>query len=478
MHHKETINNRYNSFFFLDIDTIVKGCMIAMEQYSDILILGGYGYGNVGDEAQLNYCLKRLRRLFPNSSIQILSPDPEYTKSTHDYWNVDWAPRSIFFDENRSHLYSISTYQIQRGFLWNFMNCILKFIFLVRSTRIYYSAKQIKEKGTSIFVNNNYTTLIKKIAKSKMIYFTGGGYLTGATLSRLWDGILVCRLASLFNVPVVMSGQTIGVWDTSFNKRYAFLGFQSIKLITLRDSLFSPHALLELGISGNNIYPVCDDALFCDYQTNDQIFNKLLYTSNIKKDFIQEGYIVINFHYWGAISKNEKQQILRDINTIISLTLTSTKMNIILLPMTPSDTIAMDDYLKQFANQQVKLFKYSFDFKDARRLIKGAYMCITMKHHPIIFAAGEKVPVISVNQSSYYEHKNRGALNILGIEDFSISLDDPNHVEKIMSLINQVGLQRDSIVKHIDNVLRNIRKDVFRFETDLKNVWEISNECK
>ena len=49
-----------------------------------ILITGGYGYGNVGDEAQLNANLNRWKQKHPHAHITVLSPHPEYTSEHHN----------------------------------------------------------------------------------------------------------------------------------------------------------------------------------------------------------------------------------------------------------------------------------------------------------------------------------------------------------------------------------------------------------
>lgn len=62
-----------------------------------ILILGGYGYGNTGDEAQLNETLSIMESRFKDYDCLVLTPNLEYTKNAHNC-KVDLAPREAFFD--------------------------------------------------------------------------------------------------------------------------------------------------------------------------------------------------------------------------------------------------------------------------------------------------------------------------------------------------------------------------------------------
>ena len=68
-----------------------------MQNNKYILILGGYGYGNTGDEAQLNESIKLMNNNFKDYKIIVLTPNPEYTEKVHNC-NVDLAPREAFFN--------------------------------------------------------------------------------------------------------------------------------------------------------------------------------------------------------------------------------------------------------------------------------------------------------------------------------------------------------------------------------------------
>ena len=57
-----------------------------------------------------------------------------------------------------------------------------------------------------------------------------------------------------------------------------------------------------------------------------------------------------------------------------------------------------------------------------------------MKHHPIIFAVGEKVPVISLANFDYYVHKNGGALKLFGLERYNLMFNDDFKIDKFISM--------------------------------------------
>lgn len=437
-----------------------------------ILVVGGYGYQNVGDEAQLNVVIDRLKKYFPDFNIKILTPNQKYTSKAHQYSNVGEAPRIAFFKQGESLLYSATNYDKNRGLLKNLVNEILKFLFLAKSYWIYFNALLVKHDLPTFLVSPSTTSLLYDIRTSKLVYFEGGGYLTGKTLSRLWDGILLCKIAKLFRVKVAMSGQTIGVWNTSFNKRYAKSGFKDVDLISLRDPKASIEALKEIGISGKNIYSVCDDALFCSKELDNDKMKIIFKNSGCDDSFRKKGYIAFNMHYWGMYKREQKDEVLEKLNKIINYVLDKVPYNIFLIPMVPSDEDTMKDFLEKYPNKRIKMVKYEYDFKIIRAIISEAKVCITMKHHPIIFSVGEETPVISLNLSDYYEHKNRGAMQILNVEEYSVTLSDDNYYNNFVEKFDNIISNYEEICKKISKTLIDLKEKTLKFEDDLKKLLE------
>ncbi len=434
-----------------------------------ILVVGGYGYKNAGDEAQLNVVIKRLKRVFPDDSIRILTPDVNYTLKEHKHENVAEAPRVAFFHEGESLLYKIGDAN-GKGIKYRIANSILKILFLIKSLWIQFNAILIKNNFSTFLLGAQASGLLYDIQTSKMIYFEGGGYLTGKTLSRLWDGILLCKLANIYQIPVVMSGQTIGVLNTKFNKYYAKKGFSSVKLLTLRDPKASVNALKEIGLEGEHIYPVCDDALFCEKENNIEKIKNVLENSECTEIAKKKEYIAFNMHYWGLKNQEEKEELLKRLNTIIKYILEKSTYNIVLIPMVPADEKTMEDYIKEYPSDRIGMIQYDYNFKTIRKIISDSKICVTMKHHPIIFSAGELVPVIALNLSDYYEHKNGGALQILGISKYNTVLNKDNYYKEFVNLWNEVNDNYEELVGQMGENLKELKERTIKFEDDLRKV--------
>lgn len=417
-----------------------------MNNKKNILILGGYGYGNTGDEAQLNETLNIMNKHFNDHNILVLTPNLEYTRNTHNC-NVDYAPREAFFNSQSdpNTIYWIKNIDEEEQ-----MKQKMKNIFFISWLKKYFHLR-IK--------NKKIDHLIELLKNTSLVYYSGGGYLTGATLSRLFDGCLFISLCQLFNIPVVLSGQTIGLFRNNFDRKISKKAFNYAKLITLRDPIDSAKALEEIGI--NNYKIMFDDALFCEKEESVNIINELLKKSGIRN---KEKYITFHMHYWGINSKEEKIIIIEKLKSIIECTnKIFNNIPILLIPMTPSDYNEQKEFLEYLNKENVYLLEYDYDFKKIRSIIGNSMLCITMKHHPIIFAIGEKTPVISTSYSSYYKHKNSGALKIFGLEDYNIELEDNNYKKKFYDIIFNIKDNYNNNIQYLEKLFTQLKhkKEIF-----------------
>jgi coenzyme F420-reducing hydrogenase beta subunit/polysaccharide pyruvyl transferase WcaK-like protein len=404
-----------------------------------IYIVGGYGYSNVGDEAQLNTVLKNLEHYFPNYFKIVGTHNRMFTYKNHNHKTLFDSPREAFFNHNSDSMYKLETQ-------YDFFKFFLSFIL------VYLNSFLVRAELPTFFINAKKAALLNEIKNCDLVFFSGGGYLTGDTLSRLYDGILLILIAKIFDNKVVMTGQTIGLWKNSFTKFLAKKAFSKVDLITTRDPHDSIYALKEINVIGKHISYICDDALFCDTTDNlDTVLQNSKYTDKTKE------FISMNVHYWGMQTQEEKKFYLDQVTEILRYILEHTTYTIIFVPMAPSDERSIDDLLKQNHSHRFFKLRYNYDFKIARGIIKKSKLCITMKHHPIIFALGETIPVISLYYSEYYRHKNGGALRLFDLEDFNLNLQTTDFLELFINKFNIVNNSELSIKTTINNHLMSIK---------------------
>lgn len=412
-----------------------------------ILVLGGYGGGhlekNSGDEAQLNQTLEILYEKFPGHVIKVLTPDQNQTHIDHFRCAVSDAPRISFFDMNTSPMYWLTS-RFQR------LHFILRCIF------IYFNAALDKRGLPTILLNSKRAALLYELRTSDLVYFSGGGFLTGATLSRLWDGCFFMMLAKLYKVPVVLSGQTIGLWRNRLDRYIAKKGLGYASLITVRDPEASLDDLSEIGLKGDHIYQTFDDALFCQKIEDKEALKGLLLATGMSDAQINKGFVTFNFHYWGTTSDEERESLLEKLYSIYNSTQMNSEYSVLLLPMVRTDIASMDDFISKYKPSNTYMFRSDFDFKKIRAVIGASEMCITMKHHPIIFSIGEKVPAMSLAFRPYYEHKNRGALEIFQLGKYSVVLTDSNFIDDFDRLYRELLNETNNIKSNLDNRFKEL----------------------
>ena len=407
-----------------------------------ILVTGGYGYKNVGDEAQLNATLQWLEVNFPGRRRIVLTHDRNYTYNEHSECMVYESPRESFFDHNDINIYSAA-------------NLPIKSIFLFNSLVIYLNSYLVRAGLPVFFINAKKAALLEELKNTEMLFYSGGGYLTGKTLSRLWDGILFIAIAQVFKVPVILSGQTIGIWEGRFNKYYAKWGLSKASVITTRDPIDSINALNSIGLNGDNVFVTFDDALLCEKIDNMKINEELL-KIGLNNDEV-ENYITMNIHYWGIEKDDCAKKLLRKkVNSVVEFIVNDKNKKVVFIAMTPTDYIAIDEYMKEYPCEEVIKYEYEYDFRYVRGIISKSNFCITMKHHPIIFSMGEKIPVISLSNFPYYEHKNGGALKLFGLENNNLNFSDSFDLENFISTYENIEKNYESYVKDLDKKLKKI----------------------
>ncbi len=406
----------------------------------NIVISGGYGYRNVGDEAQLAFNLSFIKKHFSDYRPIVLSPNPDYTRQTHGV-ESEYAPRVVFFNSNSRSHYGKS-------------NLHFKLMFFLKTPRLLLNARLAYANLPLIWIHPDEARLLGVLNNARALLLSGGGYLTGSTLSRLWDNALLIRLAHTMNIPVVASGQTIGVFKSFPTRMIAKWGLKKVQYITVRDKQASLEDLASIGLTGSHISSTFDDALFCD-ASDTRHMTKLLEDNNISTD---KPYVAINVHYWG-----QKPELAEEITTKLArfcdFLVKERGVRVVLLPMHPVDEQACDDLIKQAGNPDITKFVYPYDYRDARGLIKHARCCITMKHHPIVFACGEAVPVMSMVFDDYYKHKNQGALSLFDMQDYVLMYDSDTFDQRMIDMYDLIDARHEQIKSTMQTQLKKYMPD-------------------
>lgn len=421
----------------------------------NILVLGGYGGNNVGDDAQLEGSLNDLKAIIPEASVIVLTPNLEQTMSRHWPSSVAYAPRISFFDfDENSGRYIKWWVKSNKEWLLNQLNFVV--------------TEAVKFKtGLSHSLSDKQMQAIELIRNASIVYYAGGGFLMGPTGSRLWDGALVCQLAKIFDTPVVMSGQNMGIWQNPFNLDLAASSFDKVRLIGTRDRTFSKEELRKVGVEGDHIFDTHDDALYIntgEVRIRDYILKRV----GLEKD---EPYISLSFHLEDGI-----EDIIKSIRKC-------SELPILIIPTCPPDKGPQSRVykrLKDAGSHKLHIVSHLYSHNKIKSLIGNAEICISTRHHPVIFALGCNVPALSLNYTEYFSQKNFGALELCNIGHLSFDIKAKNDIDytSLETLINEILRNRDSFSKTIEKSHLLITDNKNKFLKLLRDIWNESVENK
>lgn len=369
-----------------------------------ILMASGHGYGNVGDEAQCGACVDRWRAVAPDCRITLFSPNPAYTEALHSE-RAEWAPRVAWFRSNTDGPY----FKEGRWFR--------RFFFFLR-LRLELSCRFMRAGIPFSLLHPREQYILQLIKEHDILHISGGGFLTGKTRSRLWENCLLMRMCQLLNKPYMLTGHNIGVFQDDADRKIAKMGLSKAKIIGLRDRGISEAELAEVGICGPHVRSTCDDALLCDRLSKDGVQS---YLTAAGADPARP-WVAVQFHHWGQ-AEDDRVKIEKRFAEVCDKLVKQHGLQVVFIAMTPSDVVPEERVLALMKEVGI-LAPYSPDYKVVRGIIADSRMIFTMKHHPIVFAQGEGVPIVGVSLDDYYYHKNKGALDNTGHGDFLVNSDD------------------------------------------------------
>ena len=402
----------------------------------EVLYTAGFGYNNIGDEAQLSTNLSLWKQIAPDYKVTLLSPNPDYTRTVHGNYDILPASRITFWGFKNFEYAGIGSKKM------------FKLFFQIRFIKLRISAFFVKHFNRAFFISPESLYLLKRIKQAKVLHIGGGGYLTGKTFSRLYDYMGLIHIANQLNTDVILSGHNIGIWNNNYQKRIA-KKLKKAKYVGLRDNKSSVEDLKKNGVyNSEKVFSYFDDALFCSGYSIEQV-NEYLKNLGIE---VQDGYITVNVHLWQALKKETVFETIEKIANHLDKVSIEYKKTVLLVAMADQDIQPLK-HLQKTMTEKSYLLKHDDNIQFVVGVYHHSFLTITMKHHPIIFSMAGAVPTISVAFESYSNHKNIGAMSLFNQEEYALeytALDDGNFENKLNYIIHNRNLVSDQIKEKLD----------------------------
>ncbi len=194
-----------------------------------IIVSGGWGYGNLGDDAILDSTIRQLKQRFPGCHCVVLTYDP-----------VDSA------------IHSASDVQLMKGAhaLTDAGGCE---VFIPSMTedhnltrKVWIKAKfAVTESSVWFEYSSRQSTLQavrEEIASADLFVMSGGGYFNEKWLNKTRAQLLELQFAEQAGVPSIVLGPTIGSFEGGVRREIA-ARFKNVRLVTVRDEFSYAEAM-------------------------------------------------------------------------------------------------------------------------------------------------------------------------------------------------------------------------------------------
>lgn len=338
----------------------------------NIILSGGWGYRNLGDDAILIATLKLLRLKYPKSNITILTYNTEETQAiTKQLTYVSVKPSIHSIIDPPSLLNSLQNKRTQ-------------IIYNKIKKKIEYYQKEYKSKKLIQRILHSPLETIKKyqkelaeylhLCKSANLYImAGGGYINDWNYS-IATKYLETFIAKQYGLKCYAIGQTIGPFHKHYTQNLAQKLFSNIDFMFFRD-IESIQDIKKMGLTCvEEVVP--DLALF-------ESFNPLKKQQIVFIPFLND--IELNIEKIGANLK----EITKESNCEIVITVSQLWEN------QYQTALSIFFYLQKInLNPQLLIPKNVFELQD---IISQSQYVISQNLHGLILAYRSNCTVISLN---------------------------------------------------------------------------------
>lgn len=368
-----------------------------------ILISGGYGNGNAGDEALMITMLEHLRKSFANNcEFKIFSDNVAYSRSRYNEDFIYSGGRGVF-EENKKGLKRIT---------WFFEN--IKAIFWCD------------------------------------LFITGGGTILQDTTHFMFVPFWLSKvfLALIFGKKTMMYGIGVGPMRTKFARFMSRLVINRVDLVTLRGAS-SYIELKDMKISRPEIHVLSDPAIalsvapsrrIADILREEGIDAEKSYVSfAIRQWFITHSKSLKKAPFWTPDNRAKYEKMIHAFASAADYVISKHKKQIVFIPMSitgsKDDRLAATDVVNNmhYRGENVHIIKGDYRPEETKGLIGASELLISMRLHSAIFAVPLCIPCVSIA----YGKKMIDFMKEMGLEKYVIGVDDLTE-KRLKALIDEI----------------------------------------
>lgn len=374
---------------------------------------GDYGLSNFGDVAMLIMAFTKLREEFPSAEIRIFTDSvdglkrhiPDAVPVLINGRRLWYMKRNIFGGLHKIFPLKVSSW------IQDLENIIkIRYTELTRlwiQTRL--SRRNYKVEDMNVFLN--------EIKQADIVVADGGGYITNSFEEHASALLQTLALAQSYGKSTAMFGQGLGPVTSKRLLTWAKFVLPKLKMLSLREGLYSKPFALSVGVPPENIQVSGDDAVCLAHS---------MALSSIGD------YIGINLR----VSKYSglKKNILNTLKSDLTITAEEIGAQLCGIPIShfgdDSDIVSLESILDK---QALELVKKLCTPADVIKQIGKCRIVITGSYHAGVFALSQGVSVIVIASNDYYRYKFEGLQSQFGDGCIIIDRDKPKFYELLKS---------------------------------------------
>jgi len=433
-----------------------------------IVIIGGFGWEDIGDEAMPQAIIYNLRKTIPNLDILMLSPNPEYTTKYHH-------ERSILdvnqFLNKTPRIYNILTSR-KLGFLSKIISLIISPEFVRFCNFLYFWLLAWIYKNFNFFlpINNTSKEIMREISTADLLFNNGGGNINSLLSGELYKQTLTILCASIQNVPVIVSGQTIGPITKRIHAFVVKKSLNRVDTITFRDKGISLQRMKGIGVKKPIMMDTADDAIGLPFMSQEETERLLLGNNgaewlNLPADLT----VVMNMNgYLKAMGKkniNEFDKEVKLLTDIADQLVEKYRAKVLLVPTDYCSSSDDRPLLIQIKNkmkyrERALVIEKKYDAVEYKSLIGLGDFAIGARYHFSVFATSMGVPCIGLANGVYQKTKLKGIMELYNLPYCFIPEDmDKVEFDTVWTIVERVLQDRTKIARQLKKRTKIIQEN-------------------
>lgn len=431
------------------------------------MIVGGFGWHDIGDETMPQVVVYNLRKEIPNLDIVMLSPNPAYTTAYH-------KERSI---------HDINTYLNKKPWLISKLTSSKlgifgKIINRIYSRRLIYFARwlyllivvKLHNYEINFPLNKIAKDILNELANADLLFNNGGGNINSLLPDELYKQTLTILAASILEVPVILSAQTIGPITKKFHAFVVKKALNRADTLTFRDSGISQRRVRTIGVINPKMQDTADDAISLSYLTKDEA-KKFIIENNGEKwlNLSADITVAMNMNgYLKAMGKSNINEFSSEVNLLVEVAdrlVEKYKAKILLIPTDYASSSDDRPLLRQIKNQmkyneRALVIKKEYDGIQLKSLVGIADIAIGARYHFSVFATSMGVPCIGLANGIYQKTKFKGVMELYDLPYCFIPEDmDKVKFDIVWAVVERVLENRFEIARHLKERTKIIQEN-------------------